>query len=227
MKTNIDFIPEILQMWRLSCRGEHARRKIHTSDRHLTGNYLFPFGNFTNRTFFKFFINLFVQFTHWFQHPSSQCLLTQSLSHASPFLLWELEGSLSWVSPRPGTLSHWGLGSSSETETQQSSLVRGTGSRIRQQIQGQPLLQLLGKTHMKYKLYMCFICAGSKVLFMFTLVVQSQGMSLELGQLLFDHSLNLCFISFPVPFEERKKLGSNVLWVGWCLYSSTEGALLG
>lgn len=56
----IDFISEILQMWRLSCRGEHARRKTRASVHHLTGNCFLPFGNFTSHTFFNFFINLFI-----------------------------------------------------------------------------------------------------------------------------------------------------------------------
>ena len=48
-------------------------------------------------------------------------------------------------------------------------------------------------------------------------------MGLKLSWLLVGHSLSLCSIFVPMLLVDKTKLGSKVLWMGWCLYRSTEG----
>jgi len=79
-------------------------------------------------------INLFIHFTSQLQPSFHHSPLPQPLL----------------PSPSPSPLTHQataGLGTSSPTETGQGDPVRGTEFTGRQQIQGQPLPQLLGDLH--------------------------------------------------------------------------------
>ena len=54
-------------------------------------------------------------------------------------------------------------------------------------------------------------------------LVFAHGMGLKLSWLLVGHSLSLCSIFVPVLLVDKTKLGSKVLWMGWCLCPSTVG----
>jgi hypothetical protein len=49
----------------------------------------------------------------------------------------------------------------------------------------------------------------------------SVKVEITLDRLLVDHSLSLCSISDSAFLVDRTKIGSKVLWVGWCLHLST------